>query len=279
MATRRKNISLNDTEYFCNVSWTLSYNMNTKSWISFHSYIPNFYIAENNFFYSGVNGCCEEFDFLVGTLVPTPSTTTTTTTPRPTTTTTTTTEVPLDCDFNAEIVEIDCSLEGTGVIVSGDCELEGEGYIIIGNCEFDGNGEIIEPTTTTTTSTSTSTTTTTTSSTSTTTTTTTTAAPGCELEGNGAVIEPTTTSTTSTTTSTTTLPLNYGINVYECGDCLQVFGIGVVLYDPSYVIGEYYGLNDGRVGEVISTTPSATTHSVTSGPYIDCATAQSAVCI
>ena len=33
--------------------------MNTKSWVSFHSYIPNYYIAENNFFYSGFNEGCD----------------------------------------------------------------------------------------------------------------------------------------------------------------------------------------------------------------------------
>ena len=62
-------ISLTDLDYFCNKSWTVSYNFNTKSWISFHSYLPNWYIAENNFFYSGVTECCNDFDFIVGTLV------------------------------------------------------------------------------------------------------------------------------------------------------------------------------------------------------------------
>jgi hypothetical protein len=81
-------VSLKDSEYFCNKSWTLSFNVNTKTWISFHSYIPNWYIAENNFFYSGINGCCDEFDFVAGELVPTPSTTTTSTSFVPTTTTT-----------------------------------------------------------------------------------------------------------------------------------------------------------------------------------------------
>lgn len=55
----RKVVYLTDPEYFCNKSWTLSYNLNTQSWISFHSYIPNWYIAENNFFYSGLNGGCD----------------------------------------------------------------------------------------------------------------------------------------------------------------------------------------------------------------------------
>jgi hypothetical protein len=52
-------VQLLDNKYFCNKSWTLSFNMNTKSWISFHSYIPNYYIAENNFFYSGLNQGCD----------------------------------------------------------------------------------------------------------------------------------------------------------------------------------------------------------------------------
>lgn len=129
--TYREYINLKDTEYFCNVSWTLSYNMNTKSWISFHSYLPNFYIAENNFFYSGINDCCEEFDFLVGTVVPNPPTTTTTSTSSSSTTTTTsTTEAPPNCEFDATVTALNCELEATGYIVSGDCNLEGEGYII-----------------------------------------------------------------------------------------------------------------------------------------------------
>ena len=52
-------VQLLDNKYFCNKSWTLSFNMNTKSWISFHSYIPNYYIGENNFFYSGLNQGCD----------------------------------------------------------------------------------------------------------------------------------------------------------------------------------------------------------------------------
>ena len=96
-------VSLLDLTYFCNKSWTLSFNLNTRSWISFHSYIPNYYIAENNFFYSGLSqGCGLSFvaaDTRITTTTTTtlaPSTsTTTTTTVRPTTTTTTTTAGPI----------------------------------------------------------------------------------------------------------------------------------------------------------------------------------------
>ena len=93
----RMYIELTDPTYFCNKSWTMSYHMNAKAWISFHSYIPNFYIGENNFFYSGLNGCCVDFDFVAGELIPTPSTTTTTTSSTSSTTTTTTTAAIYDC--------------------------------------------------------------------------------------------------------------------------------------------------------------------------------------
>ena len=110
-------ISLKDSDYFCNKSWTLSFNVNTKSWISFHSYIPNWYIAENNFFYSGINGCCEEFDFVAGPLVATPSTTTTTTMFVPTTTTTSTTVTSI-CAVIGVVRALDCTLEGVGIITT-----------------------------------------------------------------------------------------------------------------------------------------------------------------
>jgi len=57
----RQQVFLFDKQYFCSKSWTLSFDFSTKTWISFHSYIPNFYIGENNFYYSGINTCCTEF--------------------------------------------------------------------------------------------------------------------------------------------------------------------------------------------------------------------------
>jgi hypothetical protein len=62
-------VQLLDPVYFCNRSWTLSFNLNTKSWISFHSYIPNYYIAENNFFYSGLNQGCD-LNFIAAEEIP-----------------------------------------------------------------------------------------------------------------------------------------------------------------------------------------------------------------
>jgi len=115
-------VELTDSQYFCNKSWTLSFNLNTNSWISFHSYIPNYYIAENNHFYSGTNDCCSEFDFVAGTIVATP-----------TTTTTTTIYVPRCTPFEGTAVEVfmrDCDpLEGTAVFT--DCTLSGTGQILI----------------------------------------------------------------------------------------------------------------------------------------------------
>jgi hypothetical protein len=106
-------VRLTDSKYFCNKSWSLSFNFNTMSWISFHSYIPNFYIAENNFFYSGLNGGCD-----------------------------------LEI-FAAEIVPEDCSIAGTAVLIK-DCSLVGSAVIVV-DCSIEGYAELIPTTTTTTT--------------------------------------------------------------------------------------------------------------------------------
>lgn len=123
--TIRTVVDITDPEYFCNKSWTLSFNFNTKTWISFHSYIPNWYVAENNFFYSGLNEGCDleaiAFEEL-GCLgcKPVPTTTSTSTTicltckpaPEPTTSTTTTI---LYCDLIGEAIELTCTLDGIAI--------------------------------------------------------------------------------------------------------------------------------------------------------------------
>lgn len=48
-------IQLTDTNYFCNKSFTISYDFENQAWISFHSYLPNFYAGNGSFFYSGIN--------------------------------------------------------------------------------------------------------------------------------------------------------------------------------------------------------------------------------
>jgi len=83
----REVVYLDDPNYFCNKSWTLSFNVNTKSWVSFHSYIPNWYIGENNFFYSGLNTGCDLHAIAVQEV--------------PATTTSTTTYIP-NCDLAGE---------------------------------------------------------------------------------------------------------------------------------------------------------------------------------
>lgn len=121
----RNVVDLTDEDYFCNKSWTISYNFNTKSWVSFHSYIPNWYIGESNFFYSGSNSCCsdldgEGFSVLAGQVsgvIVEPTTTTTTTEPSPTTTTTTT--AGLDCVMTGgTALLLDCSMEGGSGLIT-----------------------------------------------------------------------------------------------------------------------------------------------------------------
>ena len=52
----RIEVSLDDTKYFCNKSWTLSYNFYTKTWVSFHSFKPLFYNYFIDTFESGIKG-------------------------------------------------------------------------------------------------------------------------------------------------------------------------------------------------------------------------------
>lgn len=114
--TIEKVIDVKNNSYFCNRSWTLSYSMNLRKWISFHSYIPNFYIAENNFFYSGINGESNNFEAIAGEVIPIPTTTTTTTNFIPPFTTTTTTTRALDCRLEGEVRITDCEFNGTAII-------------------------------------------------------------------------------------------------------------------------------------------------------------------
>lgn len=109
-------VFLSDATNFCNKSWTLSYSLITKSWLSFHSYLPNWYIGDNNFFYSGKKDCCNPVKFIAGELVDNPITTTTSTTfPVPPTTTSTTT-IALNCGVTGTVTATDCVLAGTGII-------------------------------------------------------------------------------------------------------------------------------------------------------------------
>ena len=114
----KREVFLSDQEFFCNKSYTISYNFNTESWISFHSYLPNWYVGETRYFYSGLNYCPNDFDALVGTMLPNFTTTTTSTTRYivPTTTTTTTAYVP-DCEIVVEVTIPACDIDGNAVII------------------------------------------------------------------------------------------------------------------------------------------------------------------
>jgi hypothetical protein len=115
----REVVYLTDEDYFCNKSWTVSYNANTATWTSFHSYLPNYYVAENNFFYSGLNDCCSTIQAIVAEVLPQPPITTTTTTSSTSSTTTTTTTAYVGCEFTGEaqeVLPVECEFEGTAVI-------------------------------------------------------------------------------------------------------------------------------------------------------------------
>jgi hypothetical protein len=45
-------VKLYNPKYFCNKSWTISYNFFQKAWVSFHSYTPNFYVEHIDTFES-----------------------------------------------------------------------------------------------------------------------------------------------------------------------------------------------------------------------------------
>lgn len=51
----KKIIQLTDPLYFCNKSLTISFSFLSNSWISWHSYFPNYYIEHENYFQSGYN--------------------------------------------------------------------------------------------------------------------------------------------------------------------------------------------------------------------------------
>ena len=68
-------------EVFDLASWTISYSPLTKAWVSFHSFLPNYYVAHNNYFSSGLNfgntgiwnhllGSNQTFQVYYGTLYP-----------------------------------------------------------------------------------------------------------------------------------------------------------------------------------------------------------------
>lgn len=47
-------IQLGDPNYFCNESFTVSFDFDSGSWVSFHSYLPNFYVPGPSYFFAGL---------------------------------------------------------------------------------------------------------------------------------------------------------------------------------------------------------------------------------
>lgn len=56
--------NLTDSNRFENLSWTLSYSLLNEAWLSFHSYLPNFYFNDANTFYSSINSFDNKLDNL-----------------------------------------------------------------------------------------------------------------------------------------------------------------------------------------------------------------------
>jgi hypothetical protein len=48
-------ITVNDSTYFEDVSWTISYSPIEQRWVGWYSYHPNYYVAHNNYFQTGKN--------------------------------------------------------------------------------------------------------------------------------------------------------------------------------------------------------------------------------
>jgi len=198
-------VNVTDLEYFCNKSWTASFNFNTKSWVSFHTYIPNFYIGENNFFYSGLNESCD-ISAIAVTEIPSSTTTTTTTTILycnlsgtaectdciTTTTTTSSSTSTTTSTSTSTTTSTSTSTSTTTTTTTATPEPTTTTTTTTSEPTTTTTTTTAEPTTTTTTTTGEPTTTTTSTSTSTTTTTTTAPpAPGCELDGTAVEDYPT----------------------------------------------------------------------------------------
>jgi len=47
--------SFKDTNYFKSCSWTVAYSPVLRSWISYYSFVPNYYVAYNGYFQTGIN--------------------------------------------------------------------------------------------------------------------------------------------------------------------------------------------------------------------------------
>ena len=60
-STLKVPIDITDTQYFKDVSWTISYSPILGSWMSFYDFKPNYYINHQNYFQTGVNSINTDF--------------------------------------------------------------------------------------------------------------------------------------------------------------------------------------------------------------------------
>jgi hypothetical protein len=51
----RVNLDLKDTDFFTDCSFTVAYSPETGSWISYYSFLPNYYISYSTYFQTGIN--------------------------------------------------------------------------------------------------------------------------------------------------------------------------------------------------------------------------------
>lgn len=54
-------VSLTDSNYFDDVSWTIGYDAISEAWISYYDFKPNYYVDHNNYFQTGINVSGDEF--------------------------------------------------------------------------------------------------------------------------------------------------------------------------------------------------------------------------
>lgn len=56
-------ITLGDPDYFIDCSWTIAYNPLLKVWVSYYSFLPNYYLSYNDYFQTGYNTVLDPAEF------------------------------------------------------------------------------------------------------------------------------------------------------------------------------------------------------------------------
>lgn len=49
-------VTTDDSTLFCDASFTIAYSPATESWVSYYSFLPNYYVEQQNYFQSGIKG-------------------------------------------------------------------------------------------------------------------------------------------------------------------------------------------------------------------------------